>query len=118
MMESLATEVAMRRSRSEWEKLASEFARSGETHEAFCARVGARVTTFRWWLTELRCQRRAPGVPKSKALRLVPVRVREAPVLASAMPIEVVVRGAALRVAVGTDIVYVAALASALASRC
>lgn len=118
MFKSLATEVAMRRSRSEWEKLAAEFARSGETREEFCARVGAHVTTFRWWLTELRCKRRAPGAGKSKALRLLPVRVREAHDAAPATPIEVVVRGAALRVAVGTDIAYVAALASALASRC
>ena len=108
----------MRRTRSEWEKLAAEFARGDEPRDAFCARVGVHVTTFRWWLTELRRKRRAPDARKSKALQLVPVRIREASAAASAMPIEVVVRGATLRVAIGTDIEYVAALASALASRC
>jgi hypothetical protein len=118
VLKSLATEVAMRRNRSEWEKLAAEFAQSNEPRDAFCARVGVHVTTFRWWLTELRRKRRASRAGKSKALQLVPVRVREAPTAASATPIEVIVRGATLRVAIGTDIEYVATLASALSSRC
>ena len=52
---------------------------------------------------------------------MVPVRVRPAP-RESAPPadevVEVVVRGALLRVRVGQDVGYVAELAAALAARC
>lgn len=51
-------------------------------------------------------------------MRLLPVRVRHERVPATSPPLDVLVRGAILRVTVGTDVDYVAALASAFTARC
>lgn len=107
----------MRRKRSEWEMLVAEFSCGGETHEVFCERHELNVGTFRWWLGKLRRKRsRAPAASR-KSMRLLPIRVRAETPTTSPL-VDVLVHGAVLRIAVGTDVDYVSALASAFTARC
>lgn len=110
-----------RKSRAEWRAIIRAFERSGQTHEAFCAGGRLNVGSFRGWLYRIR---REP----SAEMRLVPVEVPErvtavdigpsAPrSAATSSPIAVVVRDIELRVAVGSDPAYVAALVREL-GRC
>ena len=111
----------MRRSRSEWATIVAEFERSGDAHADFCARRGLELATFRAWLYRLRRARRGSTVARSatKAVKLLPVRVRERPAGPDGgEAIELMVRGVALRVQVGTEVAYVADLVAALAARC
>jgi len=110
----------MRRSRDEWAELVEEHESSGETQEEFCAARGLVVGSFRGWLYRLRRERRGGKVARS-ATRLVPVRVRVqsgAPARRVDDLVEVVMFDTVLRVPVGADVSYVAALASALSTRC
>lgn len=91
----------MRRSRSEWEKIVAEYEASDEQHVEFCARRKVSLHSFRTWLYQLRKERAAGRVARSatKAVQMVPVRVREAlPIVAPDDVVEVVVRGALVRV--------------------
>ena len=37
-----------------WKKHVSEWERSGQTQQAFCAKRGLAVSTFQWWRAKLR----------------------------------------------------------------
>lgn len=112
----------MRRDRSEWEKIVAEYETSGEQHAEFCARRRLSIHSFRDWLYRLRRERSTGTVARSatKAVQMVPVRVRSAaqPAAAPDDVLEVVVPGALVRVKVGQDAEYIATLAAALAARC
>ena len=103
---------------SEWASIVAEFERSGERHAEFCARRGVEVASFRKWLYRLRRRtaRTRGARSATKAVRLLPVRVRDA--RADDAPVELLVRGVVVRVHVGTDAQYVAELVGSLASRC
>jgi hypothetical protein len=111
----------MRRSRAEWEKTVAEFEASGERHVAFCERRGVSVHAFRDWLHRFRQERSAGGGVRSakKSVQMVPVRVRDerrAPAVDDV--VEVLVRGALVRVRIGQAPRYLAELAAALTERC
>lgn len=110
----------MRRSRDEWTKIIAEFERSGESHAAFCARRGLPLASFRSWLYRLRWARRGGTVARSatKAVKLLPVRVRALSSVADDGVVDLMVRGVAIRVQVGTEVGYVADLVAAIAARC
>lgn len=111
----------MRRSRSEWEKIVAEYEASDEQHVEFCARRRVSLHSFQTWLYKLRKERAAGRVARSatKAVQMVPVRVRHAPRAAGVDDVvEVLVRGAMVRVRVGQDPRYIAELAAALGERC
>jgi hypothetical protein len=113
----------MRWSRNGWSKIVAEFETSGETHVGFCESRAIALHSFRLWLYRLRKERALGTIARSatKAVALVPVRVRAAsvPQVAPADVVEIAVGGGALvRVRVGADVRYVAELAAALASRC
>ena len=108
-----------RKSGSKWSAIVEEYERSGQSHREFCSRRGLEVASFRGWLYRVRkAQRTVPEVS------LVPVEVTPGPscpgVERAALSAEVVVAVADLevRVAVGTDIGYVACLVAELRSRC
>src|SRR5262245_17092053 len=107
-----------RRSRSEWQRLVTEFERSDLSVAEFCAQHELRGRRFGWWRWKLR-QVPAGALPSRGAadIRLLPVDV--VPALGRAEP-DVLVRvsGIEIRVTVGTDVGYVAALAAELRSRC
>lgn len=102
-----------RQGRGFWTKLISEFESNGdgESHAAFAARRGIRLTTFRTWLYRLRLQ----GAPRAKrAVRVLPVTVVGAD--RSSRELSIDCNGVALHFAADTDPSYVAALVVALRS--
>jgi hypothetical protein len=103
--------MAKRHGRKFWSKLIEEFEGSegGETHEEFAARRGVEKTTFQRWLYALRNEHRRRTPP---AVRLLPVRV-EGTQAEPTISVELG-GGLELRVQVGTDPSYVAALVAAL----
>jgi len=100
-----------RRKREFWTKLVDKYeATSGETHGEFAARHGVERATFERWLYLLRGER-SELAAKSR-VRLLPVQVA-----ASRGDQHIFVEvggGLGVRVAVGTDPGYVAALVTAL----
>jgi transposase-like protein len=104
-----------RRSRAEWEQLVRE-AESGGTIADVARRHGVRPRTLTWWRWQLRRGKVARSA--TKAVQMVPVRVREVVRPAVDDVVEVLVRGAGVRVRGGPDPRYVAELAAALAARC
>jgi len=100
-----------RQGRAFWAKLISEFDSNGggESHAAFAARNGVRLTTFRTWLYRLRIQkvRRA-----KRAVRVLPVTVIGAE--RSGREISMDCNGVVLRFGADVDPSYVAALVVAL----
>lgn len=111
----------MRRSRAEWETIVDEYEASDEQHVEFCAKRKVSLHSFRTWLYQLRKERAAGRVARSatKAVQMVPVRVRQAPRAPTVDDVvEVLVRGAMVRVRIGQDPRYIAELAAALGERC
>ncbi len=102
-----------RRGREFWTKVVDDYeATSGETHAEFAARHRVQKATFERWLYLLRDERSETGA--ASKVRLLPVQVAgghdEQHVLVK------LGGGLGLRVAVGTDPGYVAALVTALRS--
>ena len=100
-----------RRGREFWTKVVDEYeATSGETHAEFAARHRVEKATFERWLYLLRGER--AELVANRKVRLLPVQVAvghdEQDVLVE------LGGGLGVRVAVGTDPRYVAALVTAL----
>jgi hypothetical protein len=111
----------MRRGRVEWERIVVEFETSGATHAEFCRRGRLSLHTFRRWLYRLRDARSGGTVARSatKAVQMVPVRIRESAREAGREDlIEVVVGALVVRVRVGQPAAYIGELVAALAARC
>ena len=108
-----------RKSGRAWSAIVDAFEGSGQSHQEFCSQRGLKVASFRGWLYRARKARRA--VPD---VALVPVELTETvsspTTWTSQAPTSVVVAVADIevRVAVGTDVGYVASLVSELRSRC
>jgi transposase-like protein len=90
--------------RSFWERLVAEV-ESGETLRAVASRRGVNRNTLTWWKYRVRA---APSEPN-----LLPVVVRSEPSSVAAV-VEGLVKDLVVRVAIGTEPGYVAALAGAL----
>lgn len=98
-----------RRSEADWAKLISEFTATGGSPAAFCARRRIKPSTFGWWRWRLRDAVKAPA---AQAIELVPVAVVDDE--PAAAPVVVAVADVEIRVTVGADVGYVAALVEAL----
>ena len=105
--------MGKRKGRGFWKKLVEEFEVGGgvETHEEFAARRGVEKATFQRWLYALRKEHR---IPAPQEVRLLPVRL-EGPQSTDTISVELS-GGLGLRVQVGADPSYVAALVAALRS--
>jgi hypothetical protein len=105
--------MAKRHGRGFWIQVIEEFegSPSGETHEEFAARHGVEKATFQRWLYALRDEHRQRG---EAAVRLLPVRI-EGMQAEHTISVELA-GGLGLRVQMGTDPTYVAALVAALRS--
>lgn len=105
-----------RRSREEWEQLVREV-EAGDSTDHVARRHGVRPRTLAWWRWQLRRGKVARSA--TKAVQMVPVRIRRAaPAAAVDDVVEVLVRGAMVRVRIGQDPRYIAELAAALGERC
>jgi transposase-like protein len=108
-----------RRSREEWKELVREV-EAGDSIDQVARRHSVRAGTLKWWRWQLR--RGTVARSATKAVQMVPVRVRQAPPVTPVTPVddvvEVLVRGAMVRVRIGQDPRYIAELAAALGDRC
>ncbi len=102
--------AAERRSRSWWANTVARWKASGLSASEFAARERVVERTLRWWSSALRRDTRAErGSPRIEPIAIE--LVSSAPTFASSGgSIEIAVGRARLRVDVGTDVVYVAAL--------
>lgn len=105
-----------RRSREEWKELVREV-EAGDSIDQVALRHGVRAGTLKWWRWQLR--RGTVARSATKAVQMVPVRVRPGQ-RDSAVDdvVEILVRGALVRVRIGQDPRYIAELAAALGERC
>lgn len=95
--------------RSFWVELVAEL-ELGATAADVARRHRVRETTLRWWRSELRNGR------SSASPRMLPVVASAA--MGSTRHLEIAVGGVIVRVEVGSDVEYVAALARALGAAC
>jgi hypothetical protein len=102
-----------RKSRGDWSTIIKAFERSGESHEEFCSARGLNVGSFRGWLYKLRAARAT-----SSDITLLPVEVATPVAPLAPSTIVVGVADIEVRVAIGADVGYVAALVAELRSRC
>lgn len=106
-----------RRTQQQWEAIVSAFGRSRQSLADFCAERQLVPGTLRWWRSRLRETAR-PAAP-SQDVQLVPVEVVGPPIPEpSISAVVLAVAGMELRVEVGTDVGYVAALVASLRARC
>lgn len=104
--------VARARSRSWWQRTVSRWKSSGLTAREFAAREDLSAGTLMWWSSRLRRGTRAErGLDESVAIAPIEIDV---PRGARSSHVEVAIEGAVLRVEVGADVEYVAALVKQL----
>lgn len=82
----------------------------------FCARRGIAASSLKWWRWRLRSEP-SRSAPTKSEVRLLPVDVVGIPVVGPTT-VAVSVGDVDVRVEVGVDVEYVAALVAALRSRC
>ena len=95
-----------RRGRAFWDRLFEEVER-GENVASLARRHRVKLSTLKWWCWRLRTE-------SAGDQRLLPVVVRAAAPRFDEVPVQVVIGDIGVRVAVGTDVSYVAALVGAL----
>ena len=108
--------MSKRKSQAEWAEVLTKFEASGERLASFCARHHLSPRTFAWWRWRLLHERREVG--GTEEVRLVAVDVPQRSLLGVAGAVRIVIGELDVRVDVGTDVTYVAALVDALRSRC
>ena len=106
-----------RRSREEWAGIVAAFEQSRVSLAEFAARRRLRLSSLKWWCWRLRGTS-APVAETGGDVRLIPVEVVGLAARGAASRIELAVAGVEMRVEIGTDVTYVAALVDALRSRC
>ncbi len=111
-----------RRDSGRWAAIVAAYEKSGKSVPAFCAERRLKVSTFKWWRWRLRdtppAAARAPL--SADEVRLIPVDVVGLAAARTTKPtsIEIRISNVSVRVEVGTDAAYVAALVTELRSRC
>jgi hypothetical protein len=83
----------------------------------FCARHELVERTFVWWRWRLNSEQRSTERATTE-VRLVPVDVVKTIAPTGANAVVLTVAGMEMRVEIGTDVAYVAALVAELRSRC
>lgn len=106
-----------RHDREFWERAWREVQRGAKVGEV-ATRLRVRPDTLKWWCWRLGRERRTKQtrVPQATFLPVVVAQREAGP--NSSLPVELEVNGARLRVPVGTDVQYVAALVGALRQSC
>jgi len=95
--------------RSFWEQRVADVERCGSVEDV-AHRHGVKPITLRWWRSQLRRE-------QAESPMLLPVVVRSGAAPTSGAALEIAIGGAVMRVAVGTDVEYVAALIGAVSRR-
>ena len=110
--------MAVRRSRAEWAEVIAKFEASGEPLSQFCAKRRIRARTLTWWRWKLGGEQALTRASESSAIRLIAVDVKAPVPVRSEAELRICVADVDVRVAVGTDVAYVADLVGAIRSRC
>jgi hypothetical protein len=99
----------MRRTREQWAAMIAAFEKTKQPVERFCAKRGIRPKTFAWWRWQLRdtAPRSRSNDVKLLAVDVVAGTARDARVVIAVADYEV-------RIDVGADVDYVAALVARL----
>lgn len=107
--------MTQRRTREQWLALMLVYERANQSAPVFCAKHGVRLTTFRWWRSQLR--RDAGRGRAIEPVRMLSVEVTKA-LRQVEEPVVVSFGGLEVRVHLGADVEYVAELVAKLRSRC
>lgn len=99
--------MAVRHDREFWERACGEVRRGARVCDV-ARRLGVKPRTLQWWSWKLRDQRTA------EAAKFLPVVAAEHGALVSRAALELETNGVGIRVEVGTDVQYVAALVAAI----
>jgi hypothetical protein len=100
----------VKRSRADWEKLISEFERSGESQQQFCTRRSVADATLQYWL------RRVRRSGQEKGVSVVPVRLSDG--ASRRLMVEADLGSLRIRFEEGLSPEYIAAVLRALAMPC
>lgn len=103
-----------RHDRRFWERACREVERGAKVG-AVARRLGVRAGTLSWWRWRLR--REEPAPRRRRRAEFLPVVVAE-PAVVAPCAVEVEASGVRLRVEIGTDVRYVAALVAAIRTTC
>lgn len=103
--------VAKARSRSWWQRTVSRWKSSGLTAREFAAREDLSPGTLMWWSSRLRRGTRAERGSVESAIAPIEIAV---PRGTRTSHVEIAIEGTVLRVEVGADVEYVAALVKQL----
>jgi transposase-like protein len=105
----------MRRTREQWAALVATFERTGLSVERFCAPRGIAPPTLRWWRWQLRDTGEGRRRAHNDTVRLLSVDVAdERRAARSTSHVSIVLSDVEVRVDVGADVEYVAALVARL----
>lgn len=96
----------VRRGRAEWMKLVKQWRGGGEDAIVFATRHGVKVSTLRWWASELKKDRRAVPALREVVVDRTPAK--------SIRTVSIILGSLEMRVEVGADPDYVASVAAAL----
>jgi hypothetical protein len=107
----------MRQSRAWWTETVTRWQRSGLTARSFAQRERIAVSTLRWWSAKLSRDTRA----KHGSTAIAPIEITVPSVATESRTgsrtIEIATGSVVIRVEVGTDVAYVAALVQACEGR-
>jgi hypothetical protein len=103
--------VPVRHDREFWRRACREVQRGAEVGE-IVQRLGVRPRTLQWWSWKLQRERHA------EPAEFLPVVVGEQAARVSTATLEVETNGVRIRIELGTDVGYVAALVTAIRGVC
>jgi transposase-like protein len=102
--------VPVRHDREFWERACREVHQGAKVSD-IARRLGVSPRTLQWWSWKLRQE-------PAGTTAFLPVVATEHPVVTSTMPLELEANGVRIRVEIGADVRYVAALVAALRGTC
>lgn len=103
--------MAARHAREFWERACREV-RRGATVRDVARRLGVKPRTLQWWSWKLRDE------PTQEMGEFLPIVTTERTALVSTAALELETNGVRIRVDLGTDVQYVAALVAAVRAAC
>ncbi len=103
--------MPVRHDREFWERACREVRRGTRTADV-ARRLGVSARTLQWWSWKLRRQ------PTTEPAEFLPVVVAERAPAVSTAALDLEANGVRIRVELGTDVQYVAALVAAIRAAC
>jgi hypothetical protein len=102
----------MRRTREQWATLVAAFENTNQPAVRFCERRGISPRTFAWWRWRLR--HTAPSARRDDGVKLLSVDVVTGEAVSPTSRLVIAIAEVEVRIDVGVDVDYVAALVARL----